>query len=82
MTLAAPHHDYADYDELLEDYYERGWTDGLPVVPPTPAKVERFLAVAGLASRRVGRPMPQRRSRAASWPGATAKIALSPGTPA
>ena len=20
MTLAAPHHDYADYDELLEDY--------------------------------------------------------------
>lgn len=49
MTLAAPHHDYADYDELLEDYYERGWTDGLPVVPPTPAKVERFLAVAGLA---------------------------------
>ncbi len=49
MTLAASSHDYDDYDALLEDYYERGWTDGFPVVPPTPQKVERFLAVAGLA---------------------------------
>ncbi len=49
MTLAADRHTYADYDELLEDYYERGWTDGLPVVPPTAEKVERFLATAGLA---------------------------------
>jgi hypothetical protein len=48
MTLAAPRHQYDDYDALLEDYYEKGWTDGLPVVPPTPEKVERFLAVAGL----------------------------------
>ena len=22
--------------DLVEWYYERGWTDGLPVVPPTP----------------------------------------------
>ena len=48
MTLVAPRHHYDDYDALLEDYYEKGWTDGLPVVPPTPEKVERFLAVAGL----------------------------------
>jgi hypothetical protein len=48
MTLTAPRHQYDDYDALLEDYYEKGWTDGLPVVPPTPEKVERFLAVAGL----------------------------------
>ena len=34
MSLAADQHAYADYDELLEDYYERGWTDGMPVVPP------------------------------------------------
>ncbi len=36
-----------DIDPLLEaiEYcYEQGWTDGLPVVPPTPALVERFLA--------------------------------------
>ncbi len=48
MTLAAEPHTYADYDELLEDYYERGWTDGLPVVPPTAEKVQRFLTLAGL----------------------------------
>jgi hypothetical protein len=46
---AAPQHEYGSYDELLEDYYERGWTDGLPVVAPTPEKVARFLAAAGLA---------------------------------
>ncbi|HEX2378110.1 MAG TPA: hypothetical protein VHI30_11165 [Gaiellales bacterium] len=26
-----------------EDMFERGWTDGLPVVPPTPERVERML---------------------------------------
>ncbi|MBD0290800.1 MAG: thioredoxin [Thermoleophilia bacterium] len=33
----------AGLDEL-EDMFERGWTDGLPVVPPTPERVERMLA--------------------------------------
>jgi hypothetical protein len=49
-VLRAPSHEYADADTLLEDYFERGWTDGLPVVPPTPEKVEAFLAAAGLDS--------------------------------
>jgi hypothetical protein len=48
MTLAADRHTYDDAEGLLEDYFEKGWTDGLPIVPPTPEKVERFLAVAGL----------------------------------
>lgn len=30
-------------DDLVERCYERGWTDGLPVVPPTPARVEAML---------------------------------------
>ena len=47
--LQADRHSYTDYAALLEDYYERGWTDGLPVVPPTPEAVERFLDFAGLA---------------------------------
>ena len=25
--------------DLVEWYFEQGWTDGLPVVPPTPEKV-------------------------------------------
>jgi len=48
VTLQAPRHEYRDYADLLEDYYERGWTDGLPVVPPTPDLVDEFLAAAGL----------------------------------
>ena len=27
----------------LEDMFERGWTDGLPVVPPTPERIEAML---------------------------------------
>jgi hypothetical protein len=48
-TLHAPRHEYGSYAALLEDYYDRGWTDGLPVVPPTPEAVEEFLAAAQLA---------------------------------
>jgi hypothetical protein len=48
MRLQAERHEYPDQDALLEDYFVRDWTDGLPVVPPTPEKVERFLAYAGL----------------------------------
>jgi len=34
--------------EAVEFYYDRGWTDGLPVVPPTEKKVRAMLAGAGL----------------------------------
>lgn len=37
----------ADDDELFGDLYERGWTDGLPVIAPTPERVAAFLALAG-----------------------------------
>ena len=30
-------------DEIEEHFIEQGWGDGLPVVPPTVARVERFL---------------------------------------
>ena len=30
--------------EAIERCYENGWTDGLPVVPPSPGLVDRFLA--------------------------------------
>jgi hypothetical protein len=32
------------YGQLNEAFVERGWSDGLPVVPPTIAAVEQFLA--------------------------------------
>jgi hypothetical protein len=34
--------DGAGFDEL-EEMFERGWTDGLPVIPPTPERVEAML---------------------------------------
>ena len=37
-----------DPAELIEAYYARGWTDGLPVVPPTEKSVAAMLAGAGL----------------------------------
>jgi hypothetical protein len=30
-------------DEVNDVFYERLWTDGLPIVPPTPDRVQRFL---------------------------------------
>ena len=33
--------------DLVEWYYEQGFSDGLPVVPPTPAKVEAMLEMLG-----------------------------------
>jgi hypothetical protein len=47
-TLRAARIEYADADALVDDYHERGWTDGLPVVPPTPDRVDAFLAAGGV----------------------------------
>ena len=33
-----------DLDELIEFFHARRWSDGLPVVPPTRARVERMLS--------------------------------------
>jgi hypothetical protein len=37
-----------DPAELIEAYFERGWTDGLPVTPPTEKSVADMLAAAEL----------------------------------
>jgi hypothetical protein len=44
---AAPELPVVDIDEIrrvMEDYYERGWTDGLPVMPVTDSILTEFLA--------------------------------------
>ncbi|MQG56180.1 MAG: hypothetical protein FI710_14495, partial [SAR202 cluster bacterium] len=40
-----------DFEAVQELYLERGWTDGLPVVPPTAERVEAMLAATPLASQ-------------------------------
>ena len=32
-----------DLESIYGYFYEQGWTDGLPIVPPTPERVERML---------------------------------------
>ena len=38
----------SDPASLIEAYFERGWTDGLPVVPPTEKSIAEMLAGAAL----------------------------------
>ncbi|MFC1491077.1 hypothetical protein ACFLQ0_00605 [Nitrospinota bacterium] len=42
-----------DESDLIEIYYEKGWTDGLPVVPPTREKVNALIRAGGLAPNEV-----------------------------
>ncbi|MSQ25988.1 MAG: hypothetical protein EXR49_06940 [Dehalococcoidia bacterium] len=44
-----PRHAFSDYEAAVEAAFDRGWTDGLPIMPPTEAKVALFLQHAGLA---------------------------------
>ncbi|MFM6831417.1 MAG: UGSC family (seleno)protein, partial [Novosphingobium sp.] len=32
------------FEEVNDFFYEREWSDGLPIVPPTPAKIAEFLS--------------------------------------
>ncbi|MFV0295907.1 MAG: hypothetical protein ACK5JT_07280 [Hyphomicrobiaceae bacterium] len=49
MSLASRTLEVADLMAAQELYHANGWTDGLPVVPPTSGAVEACLAYAGLA---------------------------------
>jgi hypothetical protein len=52
-----------DAASQIEAYFEKGWTDGLPVVPPTEAAVGRALAAAGLTGTEVIGTIPGRNVR-------------------
>ncbi|OGK86461.1 MAG: hypothetical protein A2050_08755 [Candidatus Rokubacteria bacterium GWA2_73_35] len=52
---------YAAIDAL---YQERGWTDGLPIVPPTEAAVREFLGFADREPREVVGVLPPRQGEA------------------
>jgi hypothetical protein len=54
MTLQAElRHTFSDADAFNEAAYERGWSDGLPVVAPTEQRVQAFLETAGLDATEV-----------------------------
>ena len=49
MELKSRRHTVNDLDSAMELCYTNGWTDGLPVVPPTRSASSAMLAAAGLA---------------------------------
>ena len=53
--------EWEDPADAIERCYELGWTDGLPVVPPTVELVQRFLDRAGLSADAVVGSLPERR---------------------
>ncbi len=48
-ALASDRIEVEDSHSAIEYYYQRGWTDGLPVVPATEERVWEFLSVSGHA---------------------------------
>jgi hypothetical protein len=52
--------EFSDHEELIEAYFERGWTDGLPVVPPSEKSIAAMLAGAGLHGDEVISEIPSR----------------------
>lgn len=52
---------WSDVIEALERCYELGWTDGLPVVPPTDYRVREFIELAGREAAEVIGELPERR---------------------
>lgn len=50
----------ADPEEAMEYFFGKGWTDGLPVIPPTPEKVDAMLRYSGLRGDEVIGTIPER----------------------
>ncbi|MCI0859588.1 MAG: hypothetical protein J4N81_12715 [Chloroflexi bacterium] len=52
--LVSQHIEVADdFDAVQRLYLERGWTDGLPIVPPTPGRIEAMVQATGLDPQHV-----------------------------
>jgi hypothetical protein len=47
LELTSRRHVVEDAEEASEWFHARGWTDGLPIVPPTPERVARFIEASG-----------------------------------
>ncbi len=53
--------DWDDPIEAMEQLYRFGWTDGLPVVPPTERRVTEFIERSGLPGDYIVGELPERR---------------------
>jgi hypothetical protein len=46
-NLQSKSYEVSDTAEAIEFYYDKGWTDGLPVIPPTEASIRAMLEAVG-----------------------------------
>ncbi|MGE3535983.1 MAG: hypothetical protein AB7N91_00955 [Candidatus Tectimicrobiota bacterium] len=53
LALRSTAYDLADALDVNEVYQQRGWTDGLPIIPPTEERIWACLEAAGLAPTEV-----------------------------
>ena len=53
--------EWDDPIEAMEQLYRLGWTDGLPVVPPTERRVEQFIDYGGRPADEIVGELPERR---------------------
>lgn len=53
-----------DLEAAFQEYYGRGWTDGLPITPPTPERVMRMIEGAGRPAPEVVAILPPRNAPA------------------
>jgi hypothetical protein len=60
QALVSERIEYKSPGDAVETFFQKGWTDGLPVVPPTERKVLAFLGTAGLAPDEILGAIPER----------------------
>ena len=77
MSLTSMRLEFDDETDAVESFIDRGWTDGLPVVPPTPDRVRRSLERAGRSPSEIvgteptkGRVITAEKVATRSWPAA------------
>ena len=46
--------------DVQEEFFARNWTDGLPIVPPTPERIDAMLTAAGINADKVVGMVPER----------------------
>ncbi len=60
-SLTSRRYEVENLQDAIELYYRRGWTDGLPVIPPTEERVLEFLNSCGHDPADIIAVVPERR---------------------
>ncbi len=50
-----------NFFESIDFYHQKGWTDGLPVIPPTKEMIKNFLESGGVRAGQIIFEVPERK---------------------